>query len=252
MAPRKKYAARPDLAKARNRMEKGLRAQAIAKNRDKATADAVHHGTPQAQQAAMEQKAVRSSQRDQHEQGRVGNARAELASLRDAKAKLNAEHRAAEAKMPSLKTPSGESVQASPEQQARAAARKRTGKFQAGAHKGEATPAAIRGEKRAALNEKIAAARRQLAGQARKPDVLHEKQRKQVPLRGPDVLTNRTPGKRPKPLVPGQTIHTPEGVKVVGPGTGRRPRVGPKRIDGPKPQRLRLRRRRPRVQNSLY
>jgi hypothetical protein len=190
MAPRKKYAARPDLAKARNRMEKGLRAQAIAKNRDKQTADAVHKGTPQAQQAAMEQKAVRSSQRDQHEQGRVGNVRAELASLRDAKAKLNAEHRAAEAKkMPSLKTPSGESVQASPEQQARAAARKRTGKFQAGAHKGEATPAAIRGEKRAALNEKIAAARRQLAGQARKPDVLHEKQRKQVPLRGPDVLT---------------------------------------------------------------
>jgi hypothetical protein len=240
MAPRKKYAARPDLAKARNRMEKGLRAQAIAKNRDKQTADAVHKGTPQAQQAAMEQKAVK-------------NARAELASLRDAKAKLNAEHRAAEAKkMPSLKTASGESVQASPEQQARAAARKRTGKFQAGARKGEATPAAIRGEKRAALNEKIAAARRQLAASVRKPDVLHERQRKQVPLRGPDVLTNRTPGKRPKPLVPGQTIHTPEGVKVVGPSTRHRPRVGPKRIDGPKPQRLRLRRRRPRVQNSLY
>jgi hypothetical protein len=249
MAPRKRYAIRVDLENAKNRMQRGLRAQAVAKNRDKQTADAVHKGTPQAQQAVMEQKAVRSNQRAQHEQGRVGNARAELASLRDAKAKLNAEHRAAEAAKPSLKTPSGENVQASPEQQARAAARKRTGKFQAGVHKGEATPAAIRGEKRAALNEKIAAARRQLAGQARKPDVLHEKQRK---LRGPDVLLNRTPGKRPKPLVPGQTIHTPEGVKVVGPSTGRRPRVGPKRIDGPKPQRLRLRRRRPSVQNSLY
>lgn len=261
MAPRKKYAAKPDLAKARNRMDKGLRAQAVVKNRDKATADAVHKGSPQQQQATMEKKATRQQQREQHEQAhasladraQVKDARQKIAFLKEAKANINKQHRQAEAAKPSLKTASGESVQASPEQQARAAARKRTGKFQAGPHEGEATPAAVRQAARSRVNDQLAKARAQLAGSARKPDVLHQGGGKRR-LRGPDVLINNTPGKRPKPLKPGQTIYTPEGPKVVGPRPpGRRPRVQPKRIDGPKPQRLKLRRRRrPRVQNSLY
>jgi hypothetical protein len=245
MAQRKRYAVKADLEKAKSRMQKGLRAQAEAQDmkrqrqvaqRDIATAKAVHHGSPQVQERAMNAKA---------------QSKSEIESLQQLKEAINKQHRDAEAAKPT-KTPTGENIVLTPEQQARAAERKRTGKFQAGAHKGEATPAAVRQAERAQVNDEIREARQKLAGSARKPDVLRGQAGH---ARGPDVLQNTTRGRRPRPLVPGQTIHTPEGPKVVGfSQPSRMPRVGPKRVDGPRPGQLKKVRgpRRRRTQNSLY
>jgi hypothetical protein len=215
MAQRKRYAVKADLEKAKSRMQKGLRAQAEA-------------------QDMKRQRQV--AQRD----------------IATAKKVHRGSPQVQERAMKPTKTPDGKNIVLTPEQQARAAERKRTGKFQAGAHKGEATPAAVRQAERAQVNDKIREARQKLAGSARKPDVLRGQAGH---ARGPDVLQNTTRGRRPRPLVPGQTIHTPEGPKVVGfSQPSRMPRVGPKRVDGPGPGQLKKVRgpRRRRTQNSLY